>query len=260
MNRRRRLVAFLLPALLLLCAFRAISVAQDDIPGDVDRAVRLYESGDYQQADNVITRALRKDKRDVAALTWYALIKMENAKLKFGANTKACKAVVDKLVGYLNTYYGVDLLFLDDDRLYSFYHSAYAKAYWLNYNRKEVGWFIDKSLEIYPKNYEALDAKGRMLLYRSENPNSSERGETERNLAAAYAAFLAEADAAGAGAPEIRARGLYWAGYTLGKMDRKDPGKIRELLEAAAESNPAGIYAERARKMLDKTAPQGELP
>lgn len=226
---------------------------------DIDNAIKMYENGNYDMADNLIVMALKKDKRDVAALTWYALIKMEIAKNKKEFNPEDCKSVVNKQIIYLNTYFGSDLLFLDEDKLYSFYHAAFAKAYWLNYNEREVGWFVDKSLALYPQNYEALHVKGQVALYLADKVSSPSSAANDvdtysinKYLNIAYESFLTEMNAVGNDAPEIKSRAAYWAAYTLFRLNKSETDKTKEHLETSIKSNPNGIYSALSKKMLEK--------
>ncbi|MFA6147340.1 MAG: hypothetical protein WC899_03935 [bacterium] len=226
---------------------------------NIDNAIKLYENGYYNSADNMISIALKKDKRDVAALTWYALIKMEISKNSREINHIYNRSIVDKLILYLNTYYGSDLLFLDEDKLYSYYHAAYAKAYWLTNNNKEVDWFVEKSLALYQYNYEALHIKGQVALGRVDNPpppmftsNYNDPPSRDSYLSEAYKSFLAELAAAENDAPEIRSRAAYWAAATLYKANNNNTDKINELLGISIKANPIGIYGVLSKKMLDK--------
>lgn len=242
-----------------LYIYGSICFAEQTNYTDVDNAIKMYENGDYDMADKLIVIALKKDKRDVAALTWYALIKMEIAKNNKELNQDACKLVVNKQIIYLNTYYGSDLLFLDEDKLYSYYHAAYAKAYWLTENNKEVDWFVDKSLTLYQKNYEALHVKGQVALRRAENTpppaltsNFSDPPPKNIYLNVAYKSFLAEMEAAENDAPEIKSRAAYWAATASFRLNKNETDKIKELLETSIRSNPSGIYGVLSKNMLEK--------
>jgi hypothetical protein len=248
----------ILLAVFSLCIYGSICFAEQKSNTDVDNAIKMYENGDYDMADKLIVTALKKDKRDVAALTWYALIKMEIAKNKKELNPDACKLVVNKQIIYLNTYYGSDLMFLDEDKLYSYYHAAYAKAYWLTDNNREVNWFVDKSLALYPRNYEALHVKGQVALGMAEKTtpsitqNFGDPSPVNIYLNTAYKSFLAEMEAAGNDAPEIKSRAAYWAASTSYRLNKMETDKIKELLETSIRSNPNGIYGALSKKMFEK--------
>lgn len=245
---------------LLLCIYGTICIAEQNSDTSVDNAIKMYENGNYDMADKLIASALKKDKRDVAALTWYALIKMEIAKNNRESDPINCKLVVEKQISYLNTYFGADLLFLDEDKLYSYYHAAYAKAYWINYNEREINWFIDKSLALYPMNYEALHAKGQVALIKSDpSPSSTANfvgdpspAPSSKYLNIAYQSFLAEMKAVGDNAPEIKSRAAYWAAFTLYKLNKEEKDKIKELLDASIKYNPSGIYGVLSKNMMGK--------
>lgn len=234
----------------------SICVAGETGRLDMDAALNSYGNGDYDAAGKALDDAITKDGKDVWAVTLNAIVKMEVARNNRESDPATCRTVAKTQYDVLNRFYGMHKLFVADDKLYSFYLAAYGKAYWLNNRPDKAEWYINKSIALYPKNYEALDVKGQIALgkapqiYMSIN-NPADSFSIERNLKIALESFSTEMDAAGNDATDIKSRAAYWAAFASHRLNGATD-RVKALLEESIKAKPGGKHAGLSKAMLEK--------